>query len=167
MADGVGLTVMLAVLAHPVPSVYVIVARPTVTPLTVPVAATVAIEVLPLLHVPPAIMSPNEVVAPAHTFADPVITAGSGFVVTIVVAEQLFDVLYVITARPPVAPPVTIPDAEPTDATDKELLLHVPLGVTSDSVVVAPEQALVTPVIPAGDAFTVIAADLKQPEPIV
>lgn len=49
---------------------------------------TVALEVLPLVHVPPP-ASLRVVVEPEHTFADPDIGAGSGSTVNSVVAMQL------------------------------------------------------------------------------
>jgi hypothetical protein len=69
MAAGSGFTVTVAVRIQPVPSEYVIVAvaavvLPVSTPLTVPVASTVATAVLLLAQVPPAVVVLNTVVAP-------------------------------------------------------------------------------------------------------
>jgi hypothetical protein len=51
---------------------------PVTTPATDP---TVAIELFPLTHVPPAVALPSTVVVPIHAEATPVIEAGVGFTV--------------------------------------------------------------------------------------
>ena len=80
IADGCGLTVTTAVLLQPPAMVYVIVAVPADTPVTSPVADTVAVPVL--LHVPLPVASVSAVVDPAHTLKVPVMAAGVGFTVT-------------------------------------------------------------------------------------
>jgi hypothetical protein len=61
-------------------------AVPAATPITTPVPEpTVATPVLPLLQVPPLALLLNVVVLPMHTDAVPVIVAGTGFTVMIVV----------------------------------------------------------------------------------
>jgi hypothetical protein len=70
----------------------VIVAPPAATPVTKPAEPTVAIAGALLLHIPPGVTSLNEVVAATHTFAIPVIeagTTGNGFTVTIAVTDEL------------------------------------------------------------------------------
>ncbi len=62
----------------------------------------------------------------------------------------------------PANTPVTTPVAGLTDALPL-LLLHMPPIVALLSAVVAPIQILVTPVITAGDVFTVSVAVLLQP----
>ncbi len=63
---------------------------PAVTPVAIPEAdPIVATPVLPLLHVPPGVASPREVVNPTQTDSVPVIGAGSGVTVTVVKARQL------------------------------------------------------------------------------
>ncbi len=52
-------------------------AVPAVTPVTTP-PTTVAMPVLPLVQVPPAVASANVVVEPTHTVAVPVIGATPG-----------------------------------------------------------------------------------------
>lgn len=60
---------------------------PADTPVTIPVNdPTVAKPVLLLVHVPPALVLLKAVVNPAHTLVVPVIDAGGGFTVTVVVA---------------------------------------------------------------------------------
>jgi hypothetical protein len=67
---------------------------PTTTPDAEPI---VAIAVLLLTHVPPVEAVARGVVRPAHTSRVPVITAGIGFVVTVVVVvvAQPFDAVTV------------------------------------------------------------------------
>ena len=61
----------------------------TAAPVTMPVnEPTVATEVVPLVHVPPASTSDNVVVCPAHITNVPEIAVGKGFTVTIVVIIQ-------------------------------------------------------------------------------
>ena len=85
--DGAGFTVTCAIAVQPNPVVYVIVAVPPMTPVTIPEETpTVAIEVLPLDHVPEP--SVSAVVAPAQTASAPVIGAGAGLIDTVTVREQ-------------------------------------------------------------------------------
>ena len=56
-----------------------------------------------------------------------------------------------------------MPVVEPTVATAVLLLLHMPPGVTSLSVVEKPGQTLVVPVIDAGFGFTVTGETVLQP----
>jgi hypothetical protein len=51
-------------------------AVPAATPVTVPVLVTVAMDVLPLLHVPPLVGSVYTVVEPTHTLAAPLMADG-------------------------------------------------------------------------------------------
>lgn len=73
---------------HPVPSVYVIVEEPGVTPVTTPDPdPTVATAVVPLAHVPlPASLKVAE--APVQTDEAPVITDGNGLTVIVLIAIQ-------------------------------------------------------------------------------
>lgn len=62
---------------------------PAETPVAMPVLLPiVATEVVPLDHVPPGVTSASVVVSPWQTAKVPVIAAGRGFTVTIVVAIQ-------------------------------------------------------------------------------
>ena len=64
-------------------------AVPAVPPVTTPVALpTIAVALLPVLHVPPVAVSVRVVVSPSHTVIVPVILLGSGFTVTFAVAAQ-------------------------------------------------------------------------------
>ena len=99
VADGSGLTVTVvdAVLEHPFEFVmlYAIVAVPGVTPVTTPVALTVATAVFELDHVGFKLVVPKTVVVPTHKAVDPkiAVVVGNGFTVIVVavdVAEQPF-----------------------------------------------------------------------------
>ena len=62
---------------------------PTATPVTIPLEEpTVAIPVLPLLHVPPVVASLNVVVAPVQADAAPVMDEGNALTDTSVVVLQ-------------------------------------------------------------------------------
>src|SRR6476620_2104628 len=87
MPAGVATTVAVIVRVQPEASVYVIVAFPAATPLSIPEVPTVAIPVLLLLHVPPADVLPRVADAPAHTLGVPVIAAIADTVTTAVVRQ--------------------------------------------------------------------------------
>ena len=59
--------------------------------------------------------------------------------------------------------PVTFPVVATTVATAVLLLLHVPLAVASDNIVVVPTHTLLAPDIGAGVALTVRVMDFAQP----
>ena len=120
-------------------------------PVTVP-ELTLAMLASPLLQAPPVAASLRLVVAPTQTVFVPVIGAGAGPTVTVIVAEQPADVIYVMV-NVHAATPVTIPVVKPTVATDGLLLLHVP-PPTSLSAVVEPTHTFGVPVI-AGTPFDV------------
>ena len=75
---GSGFTVTVRVEKHPVPMAYDIVAVPLSTPVTMPLAETIATAVLLLVHVPPEGVHESVVLAPTHTVAIPVIAEGLG-----------------------------------------------------------------------------------------
>jgi hypothetical protein len=58
--------------------------EPAVTPVTTPVALTVATAAVPLVQVPPLVASAKVVFAPTHTVRPPVMVPalGAGFTVT-------------------------------------------------------------------------------------
>ena len=88
IAAGNGLTVTTRVLIQE-PSVHVIIAVPAPVPLTMPVdAPTVAIAVLLLVHVTPAVVVENVVVLPTQTVAVPVIAAGVVSTVILYIVKQ-------------------------------------------------------------------------------
>jgi hypothetical protein len=60
--------------------------KPLIMPLVLPMSAT---EVVPLIHVPPMVMSDNVAVEPSHITGTPDIEAGTGFTVITLVVKQL------------------------------------------------------------------------------
>jgi hypothetical protein len=81
--NGKGWMVIVIVRKQPVGKVYVIVAVPANTPVTIPVPEpTDAVLVLPLDHVPPGLLFDNTIPAPTHTADAPLILAGNGCTVT-------------------------------------------------------------------------------------
>lgn len=86
IADGVTSTLTTAVLTHPVPRLYEIVAVPGVNPVTtpdVPIEATVAFDEL---HVPPEGETLNVIPDPTHMPLAPVMAPGPPDTVTVTVA---------------------------------------------------------------------------------
>ena len=72
-----------------------------------------------------------------------------------------------IVAVPDAPVPVTTPVLPTTEAIAGALLVQVPPGVTSDKVVVNPEQTLSVPSIAAGKGLTVTVVVMMQPVPMV
>ena len=148
-----GLTSMVAVVAHPMPEVYVAVAIPPDTPVTIPEAEPmVAINVLLIAQLPGPAASVNVPVEPTHTFVAPDIGAGAGATVTIKVAEQE-PTIYDITDVPALTP-VTTPSV-PTVATDVVALDQLPPVAASVRLVVDPLQMSGLPLIGGRPALTV------------
>jgi hypothetical protein len=87
--------------------------------------------------------------------------AGSAFTVTVTEVLQPAPTEYVITVVPG-SKPLTIP-VLPTVAIVGALLLQVPPGTMSESVVVLPTQTRNTPVRDAGELLTVITFVAVQP----
>jgi hypothetical protein len=88
MAAGDGITVIAFVTVQPVPNEYIMVVVPADTPVTTPVSEPIAAAVLLLSHQPPGTRSVSVVLAPAHTVAAPLMGAGAGLTVTILVVLQ-------------------------------------------------------------------------------
>lgn len=130
---------------------------PKAFPNTTPVASpTGAMAGLLLLHVPGVEESLKVRVPPRQILVLPVIGAGSGLTVTVVVIAQVVGSVYIITVvPPPIATPVTIPDDGSTVAIADDPELHIPPAVASDKIVVNPLHTEVIPVIGAGNGFTV------------
>ena len=121
---------------------------------------TLALPLL-LLHVPPAGVEFNVVVAPTHTFSVPVIAVGFGFTVTGVVTVQTPPIVLVIVDVPAIAP-VTTPVTGFIVAFPL-LLLHTPPAGVVFNVVVKPTHTFVVPVIVVGCELTVTTVVLIQP----
>jgi len=136
----------------------VITGLPPATPVTIPeLEPTVASAVLLLVHVPPVVASLNVVVANGQRTIVPVIAAGSGLTVSVVVVKHPVGAVYVIITVVPPVTPVTIPDDEPTVALAVLLLVHVPPAGVDVSVILAPGQAIDGPAIGVGGAFSTSA----------
>jgi hypothetical protein len=88
MFDGSGLTVMSCVRIQVVGKVYVIVAVPGNTPVTMPVPASTDAVGDELAHVPPGGKLDSASDEPWHTCVPPDITVGKPFTVSITVALQ-------------------------------------------------------------------------------
>ena len=160
-ADGAWIIVIIFIALaapHALVTVYLIVSRPAVTPVTSPVVDTVAFALL-AVHTPPGVASARDIEAVLHTVDGPVIaaTVGAEPIVTTTEATaipQLLLTVYDIVSIPAVTP-VTIP---PATVALPLLALHVPPGAASVSVRVVPVHTLVPPMIaPAsGSGFTVV-----------
>lgn len=137
-------------------------AVPEEIPVTRPVDTTVAMAVLPLLHVPPVRVLVSVVVPPVASVAVPPMVGGLLLTVTTLVTRQPPAIVYDIVTTPPVIP-VTIPVVLPTVPTVRPLLLQVPPVVVLLSVVVVPAHILAVPVMAAGALFTVTTRVLIQP----
>lgn len=128
---------------------------PPATPVTIPVAPTVATAVLLLLHPPPPVASESDVVSPAHTVLVPNIAVGNGVTVTTAVVVQPVAVEVKVMVVVPAAIALTTPPGLVIVATPGVLLVHVCApAVASPSVVVFPTHNDKVPVIGASE-FTV------------
>jgi hypothetical protein len=101
------------------------------------------------------------VVSPTQTFNVPVIVAGKGNTVTVVLALQPVGNVYVI-AVVPAAMPYTSPVVASTVATAVFELLQVPVPI-SPRVVTAPAHTKVAPKIVPGNGLTVTIEVEEQP----
>ena len=137
-------------------------AVPALTPVTTPVPEpTVAIPMLPLVHVPPAGVEFNVVVKPVQTVAVPVMAVGVVFTVTACETKHPPLSVYVILAVPALTPETT-PVPDPTVAIPTLPLVHVPPAGVELSVVVAPAQITAVPVMAVGAVLTVTVWDAVQ-----
>jgi len=160
---GVVFTVTVVIAVHPELTLYVILAVPAPTPVTIPVVRpTVAFAVLLLLQVPPVVVLASVVVCPTHTLGLPVLPASPAFTVTIAVRVQLLPTVYVMM-EVPVAMGVTTPVEEPIVATEVVPELQVPPVVVDVRVLVFPIHNDRDPVIAPGRLATVSASMLLQP----
>ncbi len=132
-------------------------------PVVEPIVAT---PVLPLLHVPPGVALLSVVVCPTHMLIVPVMLAGSGNTVNVLVVKQVLGSVYVIVAVPGAGVadmPVTMPVPKPMSAIAGVLLAHVPPDMGWVSVVVSPWHTLSVPTIAAGAGVTVTTLVAVQP----
>ncbi len=114
---------------------------PAIEPVTTPVPApTVAVDIMPLLQVPPGAGLLSVIVWPTHTDDGPVIGAPMLTVTVLVVTQPVVEVK-LMTALPVLMPPNTADEVvdEFTTAISVLPLLHVPPpGVLLASVMVWP-----------------------------
>jgi hypothetical protein len=165
IAAGLALTVSTRVVVQPVAaSVNVIVVVPEATPLTTPVdEPAVATVVLPLTHVPAPEASLSVTVCPVQTDAGPDIAAGSAVTVSTRVVVQPVPVSVKVMVVVPMPTPVKAPVPEFIVATPVLPLIHVPVPVASDNVIVEPRHTVEGPEIAAGDESTVSTVVALQP----
>ena len=114
-----------------------------------------------LLHVPGDVALLKVAVNPEQIVVTPVIAAGRGLTVTVVVAEQPVASVYVITDVPARIPEM-IPELMPAEATDVLPLIHVPPPASLNTVD-KPAQTEVIPVIGPGRGSTVTVVVMRQP----
>jgi hypothetical protein len=117
---------------------------------------TVAMAVLALVHVPPVVAQVSVDAPPTQTEVKPLIDAGEVFTVKLVVAGEQPDAVYEIVHEP-AATPVTKPVDGLTEATPAADVDQVPPESELASVVVAPAQIAVLPVIGPGEGVTEIS----------
>jgi hypothetical protein len=130
------------------------------------VASTVPIRGFVLDHTPPTVVELNVDVPPGHMLVVPVMALGIPLTVTIAVVLHVVGKVYVIKLVP-AASPATTPVDEPTEATDKALLAHVPPASALLKDDAAPGQTSNAPVIAAGSGLTVTVSVAMQPVLIV
>ena len=100
---------------------------PAANPVTTPVPdPTVAVNGVPLVHIPPGVASLSVIVCVAHTVFGPDTGTGVGFTVMSLGCIQPAPTVYTIVATP-VFRPVIMPPG-PAVAISGERLLHVPPG---------------------------------------
>lgn len=163
MALGIALTVTFLTAKHPDGNVYVMLTVLAAMPVTTPEAFTVAIAPDAVVQAPAGVLL-SVVVAATQTLATPVIAVGLAFIVTVTVLVQPLVPKHVIVAMP--APmPVTVPDEEPTVATETLELDHVEPIMDEPNVVFAPTHIVVGPVIEIiGAGETVATPVAMQPD---
>ncbi len=101
IAAGAATTVTIRLAADPQPVAYNIVTVPAPTPVTNPVPVSAdAIDVFPLVQLPPVTEFDNVIVLPSQTEEGPDIVAGAAFTVTTLVAGVPHPLSYVMVAVP-------------------------------------------------------------------
>ena len=123
IAEGVRFTVTVVVDMQPLATLYVMIAVPEDTPVITPPVPAPATAVLPLLHVPPAVMSPRVVVPDTHSDVVPVMPAGDASTVSTRVALHVPPKEYVMLVVP-ADTPVSTPVEDTIVPTAVLLLLH-------------------------------------------
>ena len=132
-------------------------------PCTTPELFTVALPLLAVQVPPPA--SVSAVVSPIHTESAPVIGDGNGLTVTMVMAIQPVEAVYV-TEPVPADTPVTTPEVADTDICAL-VLLHVPPPVAELNVVLRPTHTESIPDIAEGAGSIVTTTLLRHPVAVI
>jgi len=120
---------------------------------------------LSVLHVPPVVVLVSVVPEPSHTDAIPPMAAGFELTVTCAETVQPPPSEYTILETPGLIP-ATMPDNEPTVATEGTLLVQPP-PPGSVNVVVAPTHTRSVPPIAGGEEITVTVEVAIQPANVV
>ena len=123
-------------------------------PVAIPVAEPiVATATFADAHMPPEVASLSVVVPPLHITVVPVMGAGLGLTVMVVLVVQPAVEVYMIVTVPGVRPVNTPPILiVPTKGLE---LVHAPPGVRQPTVIVLPTHTEVAPVIGAGNGAIV------------
>jgi hypothetical protein len=116
----------------------------------------------PELHDPPVVAHDIDADKPWQIAGGPVTGNGNGFTVIILVTKQPVGNIYEMVTVP-VETLVTIPEEEPTVATEVLLLLHVPPLYVSPSVMAYPRHTEEAPVMAAGCKFIVTVVVARHP----
>ena len=173
--NGNGLTVTVVAIRQPVGNMYAILAFPAVRPpIKQPSVPMLAVPSALLLQKPPGVASDKQSCRPLHTGTLPVIGAGRGLTVRmmleVVVPQELFT--FHVMVEFPAATVVTMPVTGSMVATPVLLLLQpvpVPTGVVLKNVVVPFKQMVAFPVMAAAAVSTFtrleVSAALLQPVP--
>jgi hypothetical protein len=163
-ALGMGNTVIglvLRAVPQALVTVYLMVSRPALTPVTIPVVPTVAAAVFTLLHTPPVVLAVRVVVAPTQTVLLPLMVpdVGAAITATYLLATEVPQALVTVylMLSSPVATPVTMPVVV-TVAKLVFMLLQVPPVPVVVRVVMPPTHTLLAPLmVPAlGVVLTII-----------
>ena len=117
-----------------------------------------------LLNVPPGVPLLSNIELPMQTVDGPVRGAGVVLTVTVMPVEQPVGIVYLIIAMPGVTP-VTTPVLKPTVAMAGVLLLQVPPGIASLTVIAVPMHKTEGPTIGAGSGLTLTTVVVEQPVP--
>jgi hypothetical protein len=161
IGNGEEITDIVTVTEQPVDGVYTTGTVPDETPVTIPVTEpTVAMEGLPLAHVPPVIDGVKVDADPTHTVVVPLIT-GKGFTVTVAVFLHPVRAVYDMVTVPPLTP-VTMPLLLPIVAIAGLPLLHMPPLGDAANVVFDPWHTIIAPAI-TGLGLTVTLLVALQP----
>ena len=158
---GFGLIVITRIDMQPVDIAYVMFVIPDETPYTRPVGSIVAMEVLRLVHVPPAVAQYTFVVLPTQADETPVILAGRLFTVTTVVeiAVPQVKLTEYVSITVPAETPFNTPVRESTDAIIEFAECQTPPSTVEVTVAELPTQTEIGEIVPAValvDTVTVI-----------